>query len=193
MPVFLHDLNLVDKKFLSAPFVERHLLQGHLQWNWGPWTGEVLLQDSTMTTGRAVLEWWGWAVPTALWLVITHQGSGSDRTTADFSICLSATYRTLARDILSSKLWKNFLKLSPTDLWQHPAHSSPMASVYHLWYYSHRFCKQDFVTVKIYQNSWESSSNSMGFGHYFSNYCCSWLHNKANTCTWWIKSHPKRS
>lgn len=48
----------------------------------------------------------------------------------------------------------------------HP-HSSPMASVYHLCYHSHKFCKQDFVTVKINQNRWESFSNSMGFGHFF--------------------------
>lgn len=189
MPVLLHDPDLIDNKLLSAPFAERHLLQGHLEWDWRPWAGEALLQESMMTMERAFLEWWGWAVPTALW-PCGH--TPELRKWQDYSWFLHLLGCHLPEIFCLLNSGKMSLNCHPqiSDKTLHP-HSPPMASVYHLCYYSHGFGKQDFVTVKIDQNSWESFSNSMGFGH-FSTCCCSWLHNRANTSTWWIKSHPKR-
>lgn len=175
MPVFLHDPDLVDNQLLPAPFAERHLLQGHLEGNWRPRAGEIL-QESTMTTGRVFLEWWGWAVPNC---PVTLCSDTRAQEATGQQLISPLAWMPLARDILPSKPWNNFPKLSPTDLWQHPAPTffpnglslSPLLSFTQVLQAGFCDCENKSKQMGILQQF----HGVWPFFHY--------LHNKANTCT----------
>lgn len=116
MPVFLHDTNLVDNEFLPAPFAERHLLQGHLKWNWRPWAREVLLQGTTRTMERVFLEWWGWAV--TLWSDTRAQQVTGQQLISSLAWVPLAGHLPVIFCLVNSG--KMVPKLSPTDVWPHP-------------------------------------------------------------------------